>query len=156
VNTNLVPKTVSRQSDDLSFACMVMEVKHAPQILDSIFCIFQLQLIAFNHFCQENNLDKPTIVGDRPLHGNVERSRDDTVSHTLGVIVLLVFAVAIGWIVQLSGCLAGMACNQSQACLKRCCSTARLADSGREVIKARRPVPGPGSAAHWCVWPASR
>jgi hypothetical protein len=84
VNTNFVPKTVSRQSDDLSFACMVMEVKHAPQILDSIFCIFQLQLIAFNHFCQENNLDKPTIVGDRPLHGNVERSRDDTVSHTLG------------------------------------------------------------------------
>jgi hypothetical protein len=43
------------------------------------------------------------IVGDKLLPGNVEPSRDDTVSHVVGAIVLLVCAVAVGWIVRLGG-----------------------------------------------------
>jgi cytochrome b len=77
--------------------------KNVGQLLLLLLVSMHLGAIAFYYFWQKNNLVKPMIVGDKLLPGNVAPSRDDTVSHIVGAIVLAVCAVAIGWIVRLGG-----------------------------------------------------
>jgi cytochrome b len=77
--------------------------KYVGQVLLLLLMFVHLGAMTCYYFWQKNNLVKPMIFGDTLLPVNVEPSRDDNASHMVGAIVLVVCAVAVGWIVRLGG-----------------------------------------------------
>jgi cytochrome b len=77
--------------------------KNVGQVLLLLLMFVHLGAMTCYYFWQKNNLVKPMIFGDTLLPVNVKPSRDDNASHMVGAIVLVVCAVAVGWIVRLGG-----------------------------------------------------